>query len=117
MVVNGGWKATNASLFGLAGNAPAWQGRWFGAGAMVLKGPAKTLFIAGSEFAQQPRRLEGVPPAIIPTTLTYFVRVAPGIEKAHVNVDFAIAQVAGNILPGVNLKARHQFGMGISYRL
>ena len=116
VVLNGGWKATNASVLALAGNAPAWQVRWFGAGAVVLNGPAKALFIVGSEFCQQPRRVEGVAPAIIPTTLTYFIRVAPRSEKAHMNVDFGVAQVAGEIMPGVNLKARHQFGMGISYR-
>jgi hypothetical protein len=56
IVLNLGYKATNASVFGLAGNAPAYQGRLFGA-----------------------------------------------------------AQAAGKIMPGVDLKARHQFALGISY--
>src|SRR5208283_389598 len=40
LVFNLGYKATNASVFGLAGNAPAYKGRAFGAAAFVLKGPA-----------------------------------------------------------------------------
>jgi len=31
------------------------------------------------------------------------------------NFDIGIAQVAGTIAPGVNLKARHQFGAQVSY--
>lgn len=111
-----GYKATNASVFGLAGNAPAYTGRAFGAAAVVLKGPAKSTLILGSEFAQQPRQVQNLPGAIVPTTLTYAARVVPG-EKTRLNVDFGVAQAAGNILPGVDLKARHQFALGISYGL
>jgi hypothetical protein len=31
------------------------------------------------------------------------------------NFDVGVAQVAGNIAPGVNLKARHQVGVQMSY--
>ena len=52
IVLSGGYKATNASVFGIAGNAPAWQGRAFGAAAFVVDGPAKSKLIFGSEVAQ-----------------------------------------------------------------
>ena len=109
-----GYKATNAQVFGLAGNAPGYKGRAFGAAAFVFKGPAKSTIILGSEFAQQPRDVRNLPGAIVPTTLTYAARIVP-FAKSKFNIDFGIAQAAGKILPGVDLKARHQFALGISY--
>jgi hypothetical protein len=114
-VVSAGMKATNASVLAIAGNASAWQGRAFGALAFVFKGPKKSTLIVGSEALQQPRFIKDLPGATIPTTLTYFVRVVPMKEKPF-NVDFGVAQAVGKITPGVDLKARSQFAMGISYR-
>jgi hypothetical protein len=117
LVLNLGYKATNASVFGLAGNAPAYKGRVFGAAALVVKGPAKSQLIFGSEFAQQPREVQNLPGAIVPTTITYAARIVPLPERAKFNIDFGVAQAAGWILPGVNLQARHQFALGVSYGL
>lgn len=114
ILVNLGVKATNASVFGLAGNSPKWEGRVFGAAAIVIAA-GKGAVVLGSEFAQQPKRTEGLPNASIPTTLTYFVRIVPN-GKVPFNIDFGIAQAAGKIQPGVDLKARNQFAMGMSYR-
>jgi len=114
LVLNVGYKATNASVFGLAGVAPAYKGRLFGAAAFVLKGPAKSTLIFGSEFAQQPREIRNLPGAVIPTTITCAARLVPR-EKSKFNVDFGVAQAAGKILPGVDVKARHQFALGVSY--
>jgi hypothetical protein len=116
IVLNLGYKATNASVYGLAGNAPAYKGRLFGAAAFVVKGPAKSSIILGSEFSQEPREVQNLPGAIVPTTITYAVRVVPS-EKRKFNIDFGVAQAAGQIAPGVNLNARHQFALGISYGL
>ena len=116
LVVNLGYKVTNASVFGLAGNAPAYKGRLFGAAAFVVKGPAKSQLVFGSEFAQQPRDVKDLPGAIVPTTLTYAARIVPSTEHKF-NIDFGIAQAAGKILPGVDLHVRHQFALGVSYGL
>lgn len=116
LVLNVGYKATNASVFGLAGVAPAYRGRLFGAAAFVVKGPAKSVFIFGSEFARQPREIRNLPGAVIPTTLTYAARIAPR-EGSKFNVDFGVAQAAGRILPGVDVKVRRQFALGVSYGL
>ena len=115
-LVNFGFKATNASVFGIAGNASAWQGGYFGAAALVTKGPGGATMIWGSEFAQQPRFIEGLPGAVVPTSLTYFVRVLPAPERVPINVDFGVAQAVGAIMPGVQLKARNQFAAGVSYQ-
>jgi hypothetical protein len=116
IVLNAGYKVTNASVLGLAGNAPAYRGRAFGAAAFVLKGPAKSTLIFGSELLQEPRDVQSLPGAIVPTTITYAARIVPLAEKKF-NVDFGVAQAAGQIMPGVNLFARHQFALGISYGL
>lgn len=115
ILLNFGVKATNASLMGIAGNAPEWTARMFGAAAFVVKGPSKSLIILGSEFAQQPHFIKDLPGATIPTTMTYFVRLIPSSE-IPLNFDFGVAQAANKIAPGVALGARNRFAMGISYR-
>lgn len=115
IVASGGFKVTNASVLGIAGNAPNWQGRLFGTLGFVVPGPVKSKIVLGSEFLQEPRHLEGLPGATVPTTLTYFARVIPRAELP-LNVDFGVAQVANKILPGAPLHARSQFATGISYR-
>lgn len=114
ILINLGYKATNASVFGIAGNSPKWEGRAFGAVAGVISA-GKGAVIVGSEFAQQPKRVVGLPTATIPTSMTYFVRIVPKGDVPF-NIDFGIAQAVGKIQPGVDLKARHQFAMGMSYR-
>ena len=114
-VLNLGYKATNASVYGLAGNAPDYKGRLFGAAAFVLPGPGKSQIILGSEFSQEPREVQDLPGADVPTTLTYAVRIVPSPAHAKLNVDFGVAQAANHVAPGVDLKARHQFALGVSY--
>lgn len=119
-VLSFGERVTNAQLFGAAGNAPFWQGRLFGAAAFVVKAPARTTLILGSEAVQQPHNVDGLPKiATFPTSLSYFVRVVPHIEGAPLQIDLGVAQLAGKIVnvPGtvVDLQARSRFGMGVSY--
>lgn len=115
VLVDFGIKATNASLLGLGGNAPSWEGRLFGALGFVVKGPAGSAMVFGGEFPQQPRFIKGLPGPTVPTSFVYFVRIIPAPERLKLNVDFGVLQAAGKITPGVDLKARHQFGMGVSY--
>ncbi len=125
LVLDLGYKATNASLLGLAGNATAYKGRAFGAAAFVLKGPARSTVVVGSELLQEPRDIQGLPGAVVPTTITYAVRVVPSgaffsgrgwnTETPKFTFDLGVAQAAGTIMPGVDLHARHQFALGISY--
>jgi hypothetical protein len=124
LVFNFGFKATNASLLGLVGNAPGYQGRVFGAAAFAFRGPGRSTIMLGSEFLQEPRRVEGLPGVIVPSTITYAVRIVPagalplhgwGVESPRLTIDLGILQAAGNVAPGVNLQARHQFALGVSY--
>jgi Protein of unknown function (DUF3034) len=116
IVLSGGVKGTNAVLFGLGGVAKNYEARGFGTAAVVVKTPFKTKAILGTEADQQPTELKDLPGVSIPTELTYFVRVLPMLEKP-INFDFAVAQFAGKVAPGLDLKARSQFCFAISYRL
>jgi hypothetical protein len=114
LVLSGGFRGTNAELWGMGGNAPSMVGRSFGAVAFVFKGPAHSTMILGSEVSQQPRHPDQLPDAVIPTTLTYCMRVVPLAEK-KLNVDFGVAQIAGKTAPGVDLQARAAIGAQVSY--
>ncbi len=124
LVFNVGYKATNASLLGLVGNAPTYKGRLFGAGAFALKGPGRSTILLGSEFLQEPRSVKDLPGAVVPTTMTYAVRIIPagalplhgwGVESPKLTIDFGIAQAAGNVMPGLNLQAQRRFAFGLTY--
>jgi hypothetical protein len=119
IVLSGGFKRTDAQIMGVAGNAPDYANTAFGTAAFVITGPAKTSLIFGAEALQQPHYLEGIHTATvggptIPTSLIYFVRAVPA--KLPFNVDFGIAQFAGKVSPGIDLKARNQAAVGLSYR-
>jgi len=114
IVLSGGVRGTDAVLWGMGGNAPDWQARAFGAAAFVFKGPHASTIILGSEAAQQPHHPLAFPTLNIPTTLTYCARFMPS-PKYKVNFDVGVAQIAGQVMPGVNLQARHQVGVQMSY--
>jgi hypothetical protein len=114
IILSGGVRGTNAELWGMGGNTPNFQERAFGAVGFVFKGPAHTAFILASEFSQQPRHPSELPTAIIPTTITYAIRFVPTPER-KINFDFGVAQIAGQIAPGVNLQARAQVAAQVSY--
>lgn len=117
LLLNAGYKATNASIFGISGNAPAFTGRAFGALGFVFKGPAKSTFVLVSEVSQQPKYVQDLPGVAIPTTVTYAVRFAPHTEHGGLNVDVGVAHVANHVAPGVDLNAMHQLSIAVSYAL
>jgi hypothetical protein len=127
-LVNLGWKATNASIFGIGGQSTRFGGRFFGGLGIPLPGPFKTAIVPSVGFTQEPhtaKNLNFILPggAHLPTTLDYAVRVTQK-EAPHFIFDIGVGQVAGNIgttapqMGGfpVNLEARHVLGMGLSYR-
>lgn len=116
LLLSAGWRGTDASLWGLGGNAPAFVGRAFGAAGFVLTGPSKSTIILAAEAAQQPRQINvsGVPSFDVPTSEVYAVRFVPS-GKHKLNADFGVLQAAGRIAPGVDLKARARVAFGLSY--
>jgi hypothetical protein len=136
-LLNLGWKATNASIFGIGGQSTRFGGRLFGGLGIPLPGPWKTAIVPSAGFTQEPKtavNMKYIMPGGVhlPTTLDYAVRVTQA-EHPHFSFDIGVGQVAGNIgtavlptgLPSpypptislpVNLQARKVLGMGISYR-
>jgi hypothetical protein len=139
-LVNLGWKATNASIYGIGGQSTRFGGRLFGGLGIPLPGPFHTAIVPAAGFTQEPptsKNLAAIlyPPgsrAHLPTTLDYAVRVTQK-EHPHFAFDIGVGQVAGQIgttvvnaaPPGlppvlvplpVNLEARKVFGLGLSIR-
>jgi len=139
-LVNVGWKATNAVIFGIGGQSTRFSGRLFGGLGIPVPIAFGIVAVPSVGFTQEPPTAKGLGPstginiplvagkASLPTTLDYAVRVTQR-EHAHFAFDIGIGQVANNIgaipivsggtvvgtLP-VNLEARHVVGMGLSFR-
>ena len=115
VLLNAGLRGTDASLWGLGGNAPGFSARGFGALALVLTGPNKSTIIVGSEVAQQPQKIKlGLGSGLdVPTSEVYAVRFVPS-PKHKLNLDAGVLHAGGNI-GGVNLDARARVAFGISY--
>src|SRR5580693_3410436 len=82
-LANLGWKATNASIYGIGGQATRFEGRLFGGLGIPLPGPLHTAIVPAVGFTQEPPTSKNLgallyPPggrAHLPTTLDYAVRV------------------------------------------
>lgn len=134
-LANLGWKATNASIYGIGGQATRFGGRLFGGLGIPIPGPFKTAIVPAAGFTQEPPTTKNLnlilfPPgsrAHLPTTLDYAVRVTQK-DNPHFAFDIGVGQVAGMIgttavitpnglvLLPVNLQARSVFGTGLSLR-
>ncbi len=135
ILANFGLKFTNASIYGIGGQATRFGGRLFGGLGIPLPGPWKTVIVPAAGFTQEPPQVVNLskilypPPgkAHIPTTLDYAVRVTQR-NNPHFAFDIGVGQVAGTIgttvavtpqgpqLIPVDLKARSVLGIGLSYR-
>jgi hypothetical protein len=109
ILASAGLRGTNASLWGLGGNAPGFEGKAFGSVAFVIKGPAKSTIIPAFEIAEQPQHISSAtatntlkPYKVqatlfdIPTTEVYAVRIVP-FAKRKLNVDAGILHAGGYI--------------------
>lgn len=141
-LLNFGLKFTNASIFGLGGQATRFGARVFGGVGIPLPFFFKTAIVPSAGFTQEPPTAKNLGPlsatsvyliqgrAHLPTTLDYAIRVTQK-EHPHFALDIGIGQVAGNIgttlvptgIPAqpyaplnVNIDARHVIGMGLSIR-
>ncbi len=134
-LANLGWKATNASIYGIGGQATRFEGRLFGGLGIPIPLPFKTALVPAAGFSQEPptsKNLDAImfPPgsrAHLPTTMDYAIRFTQK-ENPHFAFDAGVGQIAGMIgttaaitpagpvLIPVNLQARSVFGMGLSIR-
>ena len=119
-LVNLGWKATNATIFGIGGQSTRFGGRFFGGLGIPLPLGHGIVAVPSAGFTQEPKtavnlntllnaalyQCEAVHAcnpasyplvsAHIPTTLDYAVRVTQR-EHPHFAFDIGVGQVAGNI--------------------
>jgi hypothetical protein len=119
-LLNAGWKATNATIFGLGGQSTRFGGRFFGGLGIPLPIGHGIVAVPSAGFTQEPKTsvnlntllnaalfqceaLHACSPASyplmtahIPTTLDYAVRVTQR-DKPHFAIDIGVGQVAGNI--------------------
>jgi hypothetical protein len=143
-LANLGWKATNATIFGIGGQSTRFGGRLFGGLGIPLPIGFGVVAVPSAGFTEEPGTSKGLGPnppngiplvagkADLPTSMDYAVRFTQRVHP-HFAFDIGIGQVAGNIgsipsltyLPPpypsviyipVNLEARKVVGMGLSYR-
>ena len=119
-LANVGWKATNATIFGIGGQSTRFGGRFFGGLGIPLPIGKSIVAVPSAGFTQEPKTsvnlntllnaalyqceaLHACNPASyplmsahIPTTLDYAVRVTQR-EHPHFAFDIGVGQVAGNI--------------------
>ena len=132
VLANIGWKATNASIYGIGGQSTRFAGRLFGGLGFPLPGPWHTAIVPAAGFTQEPYHVKNLGFVVpggghIPTTLDYAVRITQR-ENARFSFDAGVGQVAGQIgyteiptpnglvVVPVNLDARKVFGIGASYK-
>ncbi len=129
VLLTAGLRGTNASLWGLGGNAPGFEGKVFGSAAFVLTGPGKSTIILASEVSEQPQHIlsatAGSHTALfdIPTSEVYAVRIVP-LPRYKLNLDAGVLHAGGWIgnstteaLMGgnLNLNMRARLAFGVSY--
>jgi hypothetical protein len=145
-LVNLGWKATNAVIFGIGGQSNRFGGSFYGGLGLPVPLTHGIVAVPSAGFTQEPRTVKGLGPlpvsapnvplvsgrADLPTTLDYAVRVTQR-EHPHFAFDIGVGHVAGNIgnavvptglpapyppyiYPPVNLEATRVVGVGLSLR-
>ncbi len=119
-LLNVGWKATNATIFGLGGQSTRFGGRFFGGLGIPLPVGHGIVAVPSAGFTQEPKTAVNLNTLLnaalyeceaalvcspasyplvsahLPTTLDYAVRVTQR-EHPHFSIDICVGQVAGNI--------------------
>lgn len=111
-LANVGWKATNATIFGIGGQATGFKGEFFGGLGIPLPLGHNLAIVPAVGATQEPTRVKNLgpvptslPPSSLPlvggrphlpTTLDYAVRFTQK-DNPHFSADFGVGQVAGMI--------------------
>jgi hypothetical protein len=137
-LLNFGLKMTNASIYGLGGQATRFGGRLFGGLGIPLPLSHNIAAVPAIGFTQEPPQVVNLKPILfppgsgahIPTTMDYAVRITQK-ENPHFAFDIGIGHVAGVIgdtavptgvpnppfvLVPIDLKANKVVGTGLSIR-
>jgi hypothetical protein len=137
-LLNFGLKFTNASIYGLGGQATRFGGRLFGGLGIPIPLSHNLAAVPAIGFTQEPPQVVNLRPILfppgsgahIPTTMDYAVRITQK-DNPHFAFDIGIGHVAGVIgetavatgvpnppfiLVPIDLKANKVVGTGLSFR-
>lgn len=129
-LANLGWKLSNASIYGVGGQATGYKGLLFGGLGIPLPFFFKTAIVPAAGFTQEPSQVKNLGALLIggkshiPTTLDFAVRITQK-ENPHFAFDVGVGEVANQIgytfiypqgVTPVNLQARNVLGLGLSLR-
>jgi hypothetical protein len=112
---NAGIRGTNAEKYGYGGNTIDWEARGFGSLAFPI--PIKKLVVIAPAFEvdQEPRRINYIPVASLPTDLVYAVRLAR-LPDAKWSFDVGTGHLGANIAPGINIKVNQAVAFAANFR-
>ena len=143
-LANIGWKATNATIFGIGGQSTRFGGRFFGGLGIPLPIGHGIVAVPSAGFTQEPRTVEGPGPHLPTGSLSWADKARPahhpglrgardaegasalrlrhrhrpggGEYRNDPVADLLACPLPGGVYVPVDLQARKVVGMGISYR-
>jgi len=112
---NAGVRGTNAEKYGYGGNTVDWEARAFGSLAFPI--PIKRLVVIAPAFEvdQEPRKINYIPVASLPTDLIYAIRLAR-LPDSKWSFDIGTGHLGANIAPGINIKVNQAVAFAANFR-
>lgn len=112
---NGGVRGTNAQKYGYGGNTVDWEARAFGSIAFPI--PIKKIVVIAPAFEvdQEPKKINYIPVASLPTDLIYAIRLAH-LPDSKWSFDIGTGHLGANLAPGINIKVNQAVAFAADYR-
>jgi hypothetical protein len=115
-LATGGVRGTNAQKYGYGGNTVDWEARAFGGLAFPIPIKNAILIAPTVEVDQEPRYINYVPAAYLPTDLIYAVRV-PRYPDSKWTFDIGTGHVGATLAQGINIKVNNAIAFAADFRL
>ena len=132
LLLTAGFRVTNAQLYGAGGNAGSkpvctqtgctnggtWSPRGFGSLGIPIplaKSPTAFVVVPGAEITQEPRYVENLPQAHIPTTEVYGIRITR-LPNFRYTLDAGVGHVGNMVTPEFGIHANTVESLAITYR-
>lgn len=112
---NGGIRGTNAEKYGYGGNTVDCEARGFGSLAFPIPIKNHVLIAPAFEVDQEPRRINYIPIASLPTDLIYAVRLAR-LPDSKWSFDIGTGHLGANLAPGINIKVNQAVAFAANFR-
>jgi hypothetical protein len=112
---NGGVRGTNAQKYGYGGNTVDWEARAFGSLAFPIPIKERVVVAPAVEVDQEPKRINYIPVASLPTDLIYAIRLAH-LPESKWSFDIGTGHLGANLAPGINIKVNQAVAFAANYR-